>query len=675
MAATPVADPELARLSVNTLKMLAVDAIEAARSGHPGLPMGAADHAFVLWTRLLRVNPADPAWPDRDRFILSAGHGSMLLYALLHLSGFDLTLEDLKAFRQLGSRTPGHPEHGHTAGVETTTGPLGQGFGNGVGMALAARLLAERVNTSDFSPVSHRIFGIVSDGDVMEGVASEAASLAGHLGLGNLTYIHDDNHITIEGDTDLTFSENVPDRFRAYGWHVQEIDGHDHEAVHAALVAAVAEADRPSLIAARTHIGHGSPGKQDSETCHGAPLGAEEAAATRKNLGWPEAPTFHVPGEVKAFFQTWSEARAEEQAAWTERFDKWAEKHPDHVKVWRDFQEKRVPENILERLLEAVPRKDAATRKLSGAVLQTAAEIVPALIGGSADLGPSNNTALKSYPSIARDRMGGRNLHFGIREHAMGSIMNGMALHGTAIPYGGTFLIFSDYMRPAIRLAALMGQQVIYVFSHDSVFVGEDGPTHQPVEQISSLRAIPGLTVIRPADAEETAAAWAWALQHRDGPTALVLTRQTLPRLERPEGFPAAGVDRGAYVIRETPDPDLVLVATGSEVHVALEASILVADKTGRKIRIVSMPSMDLFLAQPSAYQEALLPAGVPAAAVEAGCAHGWGRIIGRDGLMVGIDRFGASGPSKDLVEFFGLTPPQVAGRILEWMGTETAQE
>jgi len=671
MSSAPIATPELARLAVKTVQMLAADAVEAANSGHPGLPMGAADHAFVLWSRFLRVDPNDPGWPDRDRFVLSAGHGSMLLYALLHLAGFDLSLADLKAFRQIGSRTPGHPEFGHTPGVETTTGPLGQGFANGVGMALAARVLAERVEVAGdaFSPVRHRVFGIVSDGDLMEGVASEAASLAGHLGLGAITYLYDDNRITIEGETGLAFSESVPDRFGAYGWHVQSVDGHDHEAVAGALETAIAESGRPSIICARTHIGHGSPGKHDTAGVHGAPLGAEELAATKEALGWPAEPTFLVPEEVRAYFHEWAHARSEERASWQRGFDDWSSRNPEAAERWRNLHAREVPDDIAGRLLEVVPREAAATRKLSGAVLQTAAEIVPSLIGGSADLAPSNNTFLKSYSAVSRERTGGRNLHFGIREHAMGALMNGMALHGTTIPYGGTFLVFSDYMRPAIRLAALMGQQVIYVFTHDSIYLGEDGPTHQPVEQMAALRAIPGLTVIRPADAEETAASWAWALRHREGPTALVLTRQSVPRFEREHAFDPACIAAGAYVVRGAETPDLVIIGTGSEVPVAADAAAIVAEKTGKSVRVLSMPSLDLFLRRPAAERRRLVPEDARVVAVEAGVAHGWGRIIGRDGLMIGVDRFGASAPWKQLAEHFGLTTPQVAERIGAWLG------
>jgi len=671
MSSAPIATPDLATLAVKTIKMLAADAVEAANSGHPGLPLGAADHAFVLWSRFLRVDPSDPSWPDRDRFVLSAGHGSMLLYALLHLTGFDLSLADLRAFRQIGSKTPGHPEFGHTPGVETTTGPLGQGFSNGVGMALAARILAERVEVPGdaFSPVRQRVFGIVSDGDLMEGVASEAASLAGHLGLGAITYVYDDNRITIEGETALAFSESVPERFRAYGWHTQSVDGHDHEAVAAAIDLAIAESDRPSIICARTHIGNGSPGKHDTAGVHGAPLGAEELAATKKNLGWPSEPTFHVPAEVRTFFEEWARARSEERASWQQQFDAWSTRNPEPAALWRNLHARTVPEDIAGRLLEAVPRKEAATRKLSGAVLQTAAEIVPSLIGGSADLAPSNNTYLNAYAAVSREQKGGRNLHFGIREHAMGAMLNGMALHGTTIPYGGTFLVFSDYMRPAIRLAALMRQQVIYVFTHDSIYLGEDGPTHQPVEQLAALRAIPGLTVIRPADAEETAAAWAWALRHRTGPTALVLTRQSVPRIEREHPFDPACIAQGAYVVREAENPELVILGTGSEVPVAVEAAAIVAERTGRSVRVLSMPSMDLFLARSPVERRRLLPAEARVAAVEVGVAHGWGQIVGRDGLMIGVDRFGASGPWKALAEHFGLTAEQVAERILAWLG------
>ncbi len=668
MPTVPHATPELARTAVDTIKMLAVDAVEAANSGHPGLPMGAADHAFVLWTEFLRCDPSDPAWPDRDRFVLSAGHGSMLQYALLHLSGYDVSLDDLRAFRQLHSKTPGHPEFGHTPGVETTTGPLGQGFANGVGMALAAQRLAAEVNTDDFAPVAHRVFGIVSDGDLMEGVAAEAASMAGHLRLGNLIYVYDDNRITIEGETCLTYDEDTPKRFESYGWHVQSIDGHDHDAIRGALAAAVAETGRPSLIAARTHIGRGSPGKEDSEDSHGAPLGADEVAATKANIGWPAEPTFHVPDEVAAWFAQWRQARVEHAAEWRSRFDAWADANPEPANQWRTAHERHVPDDIVARLLDAVPDKAAATRKLSGAVLQTAAEIVPTLIGGSADLGPSNNTMLKSYTSLNRGHLTGRNIHFGVREHAMGAVMNGMALHGTAIPYGGTFLIFSDYMRPAIRLASLMKQQAIYVFTHDSIFLGEDGPTHQPVEQLSALRAIPGLDVIRPADPAEVAVAWGMALARRDGPTALVLTRQGVPVIEREIAFDPEGVERGGYAVNDVASPDAVVIATGSELHVALEAAGRVAADTGKAIRVVSMPCVDRFREQTDAVQNEIVPEGVPVAVVEAGSAHGWGELLGRRGLMIGVGRFGASAPYGDLATFFGLDVDSVTARLRTWI-------
>jgi transketolase len=503
----------------------------------------------------------------------------------------------------------------------------------------------------------------------MEGVAAEAASLAGHLGLGAITYIYDDNGITIEGETELTFSEDVPARFRAYGWHVTEIDGHDHEAIAAALEASIAETERPSLICARTHIAHGSPGKVDSEASHGAPLGADEVTATKTNLGWPLEPTFHVPGEVREWFQQWAASRAAERTAWEAAFAKWEVANPAQAAIWQDLHDRKVPADVGDRLLDAVPVKEAATRQLSGAVLQTAAEIVPALIGGSADLGPSNNTALKSYPSFSRERPSGRNLHFGIREHAMGAVMNGMALHGTAIPYGGTFLIFSDYFRPAIRLAALMKQQVIFVFTHDSVFVGEDGPTHQPVEQLAALRAIPGLMVIRPADAHETAAAWALALERRDGPTALALTRQGVPVLQRARPFSIDHLREGAYALDDVVDPEMIFVGTGSEVHLALATADLVGTRTGKSVRVISMPCMERFLGRPRAEQRALLPDGVPTVGFEAGIAQSWARIIGRDGLVIGVERFGASGPWKELRGVFGLTPEHAAERIIDWLG------
>jgi transketolase len=663
------------RLAINTIKTLAIDAVEKARSGHPGLPMGAADLAYLLWTRHLRFDPSAPTWPDRDRFVLSAGHGSMLLYALLHLSGYDLTLDDLKQFRQWGSRTAGHPEHGFAPGIETTTGPLGQGVGNSVGMAIAAKMMAERFNTADYPLIGHRVWAIVSDGDLMEGVASEACSIAGHLRLGNLTLIYDDNRITIEGETRLAFSEDVGRRFEAYGFHVQRIDGHDHAGILQALDVAARETGRPGLIVARTHIAHGSPGKHDTADAHGSPLGPEEAAATKANLGWPAEPPFHVPEEARLPFQERAAEGRKLHREWGRMFEAWGASHPDLRRAWDRQMSRAVPGDIFERLLAALPGdgKAEATRVTSGRVLQAAAAQVPALCGGSADLEPSTKTRIKGSESIRGESFAGRNFHFGIREHGMGAILNGMALSGSAIPYGSTFLIFSDYMRPPIRLAALMRLQVIYVFTHDSIFLGEDGPTHQPVEQLAALRAVPNLIVVRPADGPETAMAWTLALQRRDGPTALALTRQGVPPLERPAGFDPRVMLRGGYLLAGGDAPaekePLVLVASGSEVACAVEARALLQAR-GIESRLVSMPCPQIFLQQPEEYRARLIPRTSRVVVIEAGSTQGWERIAGRDALLLGIERFGASAPAKVLAEKFGFTGPQVADRILKFLGT-----
>ena len=659
---------DLDKLAANTLRFLAVDAVQKANSGHPGMPMGAADYAFLLWNRYLRFNPKDPAWPDRDRFILSAGHGSMLLYGLLHLFGYGVSLEDLKQFRQLGSKTPGHPEYGLTPGVETTTGPLGQGFGNGVGMAISGKMLAARFNRGGFAPISYRVFGIVSDGDLMEGISAEAASIAGHLGLNNLIYIYDDNHITIEGDTALAFSEDVQRRFEAYGWSVQRIDGHSFAQIDAALQKATAEQQRPSLIIARTHIAYGSPHKQDSASAHGAPLGEEEVIATKQNLGWPTDKTFYVPDEVRRYVSARVERLKEEYDSWHRRFTDWRAANPELAKLWDELFEKPLPENLGTELVAAVRGEQGATRALSGKVLQKAAELVPALCGGSADLAPSTKTVIHGSPEIHRGDFSGRNFHFGIREHGMGAILNGLALSGAWIPYGSTFLVFSDYMRPPIRLAALMGIQVIYVFTHDSIFVGEDGPTHQPVEQLAALRVIPNLLVFRPADAEEVALSWAFALRRKDGPSALVLTRQSVPALEREIPLTEKSFARGAYVLHQEQgeQPDLVLIATGSEVGLALEAAKEL-EAAGKHVRVVSLPCDQLFLQQDQAFRETVLgPPDVPRVAMEAGVSALWPRIVGKDALIIAQDRFGASAPAKDLAKHFGFTTEAVLQRIRE---------
>ncbi len=658
----------LEELSVNTIRALAMDAVQKADSGHPGLPMGAADFAYVLWMRFLKHNPADPHWPDRDRFVLSAGHGSVLLYSLLHLFGYDLSLEELKQFRRWGSRTPGHPEYGLTPGVETTTGPLGQGFGNGVGMALTERILAERFNAGGEEIVNHYTYGLVGDGDLMEGISSEAASLAGHWGLGKLIYFYDDNHITIEGSTDLAFSENVGRRFEAYGWQVLEIDGHDREAIGQALQSAQAEEAKPTLISGRTHIAQGSPHKQDTAAAHGEPLGEEEVKATKKNLGFPVEPPFLVPGEVRSLFDQRGKELKAQAGAWKERFSSWRQAHPEKATLWDTFMSRRLPADLKKHLPVFETGKSIATRNASGEVLQALASQLPNLIGGSADLAPSTKTFLKGFASLGRDSFAGRNIHFGIREHAMGAILNGMSLHGGVIPYGGTFFVFSDYMRPPLRLAALMKQPVIYVYTHDSIFVGEDGPTHQPVEHLAALRCIPNLTVIRPADATETAVAWMVALESKKGPVALILTRQGLPVLDRKELAPAEELRRGAYIISPggVEPADILLIASGSEVHLALQAQKLLAAK-GKVSRVISMPSWELFDSQPEAYRQQVLSPRVPLRlAVEAGCSQGWHRYLGDFGEIISIDRFGASAPYKVLAEKFGFTPERVVTRALK---------
>jgi transketolase len=635
--------------------------------------MGAAPMAYVLWTRFLKHNPTNPHWPDRDRFVLSAGHGSMLLYSLLHLTGYDLPLEELQNFRQWGSRTAGHPEHSLTPGVETTTGPLGQGFANGVGMAIAERFLAEHFNRPGHTMVDHTTYAIVSDGDLMEGVASEAASLAGHLGLGKLIYLYDDNHISIEGSTDLAFTEDVERRFEAYGWHVQRVDdGNDLAAIAAAIEAAQAATEQPSLIMVRTHIAYGSPGKQDTAEAHGAPLGEEEVRRTKENLAWPIEPSFYIPAEVLPHFREAMERGQAWEAEWRARFEAYAAEYPELAAEWQTAMNGQLLAGWDADLPDFSPADGPlATRQVSGQVLNAIAPHLPTLLGGSADLAPSTNTLLKKYGDITGGDFSGRNLHFGVREHAMGSIANGMALHGGLIPYTGTFLVFSDYMRPPIRLAAMMGLPVIFIFTHDSVWLGEDGPTHQPIEQLAALRAIPSLIVLRPADAAETVEAWRVALTHRDGPVALALTRQKLPVLDRTERTDADGVARGAYVLAdaESERPDILLIATGSEVHLALEAREQLAEQ-GVKARVVSMPSWELFDRQPPTYRDQILPPTVTTRlAIEAGVPQGWQRYVGLAGEVIGLNRFGASAPYKTLMEKFGFTAENIASRALALLG------
>jgi transketolase len=652
---------DLDQLCVNTIRTLAMDAVQKAKSGHPGMPMGMADVAYVLWTQFLKHHPGDPAWSNRDRFVLSAGHGSMLLYGLLHLTGYDLPLEELQNFRQWASLTPGHPEYGDTPGVETTTGPLGQGFANGVGLALAEQVLAAEFNQPGLEIVDHYTYAIVSDGDLMEGISHEAASLAGHLGLGKLIYFYDDNHITIEGSTSLAFSEDVGRRFEAYGWHVQHVNGHDRAAVAAAIRQAQAERTRPSLVVCRTHIGYGSPNKQDTASAHGEPLGVDEVRRTKEALGWPPDAQFLIPEEVLAHFRTAIDRGADAHGEWEALFARYAEECPELAAEWQRRMAGHLPAGWEAMLPTFDPESSAiATRSAGGKVMEAIAPLLPELVGGSADLHPSTKTYLKAYPAVQNGAYAARNLHFGIREHAMAGILNGMTLHGGLRPYGSTFLVFADYMRPSIRLAALMGVPVIYVFTHDSIFVGEDGPTHEPVEQAASLRAIPGLIVLRPADANETAAAWRFIVAHRGGPVALLLSRQNIPILSAVD---PAGVARGAYVISDAPDPRVILLATGSEVAVALDAQKLLAAE-GVAARVVSMPSWELFEAQPQAYRDSVLAPTITArVAIEAGVSQGWDRYVGPQGDIVCQNRFGASAPYKVLAEQFGFTPQVVTER------------
>jgi transketolase len=663
---------DLDELAIATIRTLAIDAVQKANSGHPGMPLGAAPMAHVLWTRHLKFDPADPAWPDRDRFVLSGGHGSMLLYALLHLAGFGLSVEELEDFRQWGSRTPGHPEYGLTPGVETTTGPLGAGFSNGVGMAIAEAFLAATFNRPNHTVVDHSTYGIVTDGDLMEGIAAESASLAGHLKLGKLVYLYDDNQISIEGGTGLTFTEDVGLRFEAYGWQVLAVaDGNDLAAIDQALTAARAETTRPSLIKVRTVIGYGSPNKAGTADCHGAPLGADEVKLTKEALGWPGDLFFAVPERVRGQYAGVAAGGAAARARWQETLAAYGRAHPDLARQWDDAQSGRLPEGWSDKLPVFTPGEKVSTRAASGKVLNALAGVIPTLMGGSADLTPSNNTYLSGLGDFQADRPGGRNLRFGVREHAMGGILNGLAYHGGVFPFGGTFFIFTDYMRPAIRLAALSGLPVVYVLTHDSVALGEDGPTHQPIEHLASLRAMPGLNVIRPSDATETALAWRAALERRDGPTALVLTRQNLPVLDRSTLAPAEGLLKGAYVLKDAPggDPEIILIATGSEVEIALKAEGALSG-LGVKARVVALPSWELFEAQDASYKQAVLPARVRArVAIEAGSSFGWERYVGDEGAVVGIDHFGASAPAGVLYEKFGLTAENLLARVLALLG------
>lgn len=662
---------EVDRLAVNAIRVLAIEGVEKAKSGHPGLPLGAAPMAHVLWSRHLRYDPADPAWPDRDRFILSAGHGSMLLYALLHVAGYDLSLDDIEHFRQWGSRTPGHPEYGHTPGVEVTTGPLGQGFANGVGMAMAEAFLAATFNRPGHEVVAHRVYGIVGDGDLMEGISSEAASLAGHLGLGRLIYLYDDNHISIEGSTEIAFSEDRMARFRAYGWHTQSVaDGNDLEAIAAAIEAAQAVTDQPSIIAIRTHIGYGSPNKQDSASSHGEPLGEEEVLLAKQNLGWPAEPAFLIPDDVLAYFRQALAQGAEREAAWQAKFAAYAAEYPELAAEWQRRLARQLPEDWDADVPAFSPDpKGAATRNSAGAVLNGLAKRLPELIGGSADLAPSTKTLMKGTGNFQAGAYQNRNMHFGVREHGMAGILNGMALYGGLRPFGATFMVFSDYCRPSIRLASMMEAPVVYVFTHDSIGVGEDGPTHQPVEQLAALRTIPGLVVIRPADARESAAAWRYVIAEAKGPVALALTRQNVPIYASTAATPEEGLGKGAYIVADWPedasDQRVILIGTGSELQLAMAAREKLAEK-GVAARVVSMPSWELFEAQFQSYKNEVLPPDVTArVSIEAGVSMGWDRYVGSAGAIIALDRFGASSPFQTAMTNLGFSVDNVVGKAL----------
>ncbi len=648
-------------LVANTIRTLAIDGVQKANSGHPGMPMGMADAAVVLWTKYLKFNPADPAWPDRDRFVLSAGHGSMLLYSLLYLTGYDLPLEQLKSFRQWGSHTPGHPERGEAPGVETTTGPLGQGISNAVGMALAERWLAAHFNRPGFDVVDHWTYVIASDGDLMEGVSHETCSLAGHLGLGKLIVLYDDNHISIDGPTTLSFDEDVLLRFDAYGWHTQRVDGHDPAAVEAAIHAARAETSRPSIVACRTTIGFGSPNRAGTAKAHGEPLGADEVRLTKERLGWPPDAQFYVPDEVLAYMRATGARGGEAEREWRALMGRYAAAHPDLAAEFQRIMANELPDGWDKDLPTFGTEKAIATRQASGTVLNALSKRIPNLIGGSADLTPSNNTLPEGEKSVTRDDFSGRYIRFGVREHGMGSILNGLAAHGGVRPYGGTFLIFSDYMRPVFRLASMMGLPVVYVFTHDSIGLGEDGPTHQPIEQLASLRAIPGLVVFRPADANETRIGWQVALKRANHPTALILTRQALPVLDRAQVAPAENAEQGGYVLLDAENPQVILIGAGSEVEIALGAHKLLAEQ-GIRARVVSMPSTEVFDMQSQAYRDSVLPPTVRArVAVEAAVPMSWWQYVGLDGAVVGLNHFGASAPYKTIYKEFGLTPEKVA--------------
>jgi transketolase len=665
----PEKKSSIEQLSINTIRTLSIDAVQKANSGHPGMPLGCAPIAYLLYYKLMKHNPSNPKWINRDRFILSAGHGSMLLYSILHLSGYEVSIDDLKNFRQWNSKTPGHPEYGHTPGVETTTGPLGQGFATAIGMAVARDFLASLFNKDGYKLIDHFIYGICSDGDLMEGISHEAASFAGHHKLGKLIFFYDDNGISIDGKTSITYSDDVQKRFESYGWNVLRVnDVNNFSELETAAQQARNNSDKPTLIITKTHIGFGSPNKQGTSAAHGAPLGVEEVKLTKKNLGWPYEEEFFVPAEVYEHFAGIKQCGKEAEETWNKLLISYKERFPQEAELFENI----FKNNFGNKWEEKIPifTEAMATRAASGKVLNAIAKDLPTLIGGSADLAESNNTSLKDYKSFSAENRGGRNIHFGVREHAMGAMLNGMALYGGVIPYGGTFLIFSDYLRPALRISALMKLRTIFVFTHDSIGLGEDGPTHQPVEQLASLRAIPNITVIRPADANETAEAWKFAIKHSGGPVALALTRQKLPCFDRNILSAAEHLHRGAYVLKETSEnPDIILMASGSEVDLILRASEKL-ESEGIKVRVVSFPSWEIFEQQTDDYKKKIFPENVKARlAVEAGVRQGWEKYIGEKGDVICMNSFGASAPDKVLFEKFGFTVENIVSKAKNLLG------
>jgi transketolase len=658
--------PELRTLAANTIRALSIDAVNQADSGHPGAPMGLADIAVVLFSEVMTFDPDAPRWENRDRFVMSNGHGSMLVYSMLHLCGYALPIEELKRFRQMKSKTPGHPEYGITPGVETTTGPLGQGFANAVGLAIGTRMAKARWNGRGFDPITHRVYGIMGDGCMMEGVTSEAASLAGHLGLGELIFLYDDNSITIDGSTAISMSEDVERRYQAYGWHTLRVDGHDQAAVKQALEEAKKVLDRPSLILAKTRIGYGSPNREGTAKVHGEALGEEEAKLTKEKLGWSRPP-FDVPAEVRALFAGAAERGRAAHGSWKHELAAWKKQNPELAASWDAHWNRTLPEDAWKGVLQELKDAKGATRAMSGTAINALAKKMPALIGGSADLAGSNKNTIKDSPHLAKNEFSGRNLHFGVREHGMAAAVNGLALYGAFVPFGATFLVFSDYMRPSLRLASLMKVRALMVFTHDSIGLGEDGPTHQAVEHLWALRLIPNMHVWRPADGVETAMAWSYAAgQGEDAPHALVFTRQNVDPIARPADFDPKVIWRGAYVVEDRAGADVVMIATGSEVGLAIRAAKLLEAK-GVKARVVSMPSVERFLAQDASYRESVIPAAMRKVSIEAGRTPPWKAITGIDGLELGVDTFGESAPYQHVYEHFGLTPEHVADTVARW--------